>query len=556
MMSSPRNNNKGTKNNNNYYKRQLGISNNEESSPEFSTHLFNSNKAGGKKKKSMLPVSPRSATTSNAVALSSGGGSPKTRGGVASPTDEVTKISNAQHYGKGNNKGGSPSTNSKGSSPANNKTNNKTSSPSSSSSPANKPSSPNTSFNTPPIATASNNPPSSPIDKSANSRTTTRSKRMLVVDPKSGQKYNLHEDDHSLTDKELHVYHKKNRKKQQQEASGRKKAQATATTAASDAASSARSRSQTSLQYSTATESHQSSQSQPTTSIEEEETLNTYSTIANDPNYNNEFADEDHTLETASALTEVSYYGRYKFGLYKGSPFTCIIPSSCKSLEQLTLGDLLHPTDGNGGGQNDELDAANEGGGGGKEKEGRDDIESIERGRMKQLLLENNDKSPTSTTNTKKGLKIDTAGANNKGETQEGVLSPISHALQTLLSSPRDQLSSFFPFHTTANNNSNGLQSPEGNIREIKFRRICLVVFPNEVQTSLGNTTTTGVNNNKSNRQNAVGLLGMKFVQNHHDFQAHVSYVQRGSKADRMGVRKGDIVSVSFLLFLYVCVCT
>ena len=366
---------------------------------------------------------------------------------------------------------------------------------------------------------------------------------MLVVDPKSGQKYNLHEDDHSLTDKELHVYHKKKNRRnnnkalaqqqrEQKEGGGKKALQATATSSSTTTNNNARSTSN-SLQYSTSTTSQQSSSSQPPTSIEEQ-TLNTFnSTIANDPNYHNEFGkynDEEHTLETASALTEVSYYGRYKFG-YKGGPFECIIPSSCKSLEHLIE-------------NNNDLVV----GSGEKEKvEGRDDIESIERGRMKQLLLVNNNndsKSPSGNNNNKKkGLKVDTT----TGDTQkEGMLSPISHALQTFLSSPRDiNISSFFPFNTA--NNHNGLQSPvEGSIREIKFRRLCLVVFPNEVQTSLGNTP--GANDHyKNGTRQSVGLLGMKFTQNHHDFQAHVSYVQRGSKADRMGVRKGDIVSLSFL---------
>ena len=44
------------------------------------------------------------------------------------------------------------------------------------------------------------------------SRRANRSKKMLVVDPDSGKKYSLTRDDHSLTDKELHVYHKRQQK--------------------------------------------------------------------------------------------------------------------------------------------------------------------------------------------------------------------------------------------------------------------------------------------------------------------------------------------------------
>ena len=94
---------------------------------------------------------------------------------------------------------------------------------------------------------------------------------------------------------------------------------------------------------------------------------------------------------------------------------------------------------------------------------------------------------------------------------------------------------------TTTHNKAN--VSRGENVREIKFRRVCLLVFPNEVQTALGNSGRT-----KNNNASVVGLLGMTFIQNSHDFQAHVNYVQRGSKADRLGIRKGDIVSFAVAL--------
>jgi len=218
----------------------------------------------------------------------------------------------------------------------------------------------------------------------------------------------------------------------------------------------------------------------------EEQTLNTLST------YNTLPFNDEHTLETASALTEVSYYGRYKFN--QGGPLECLIPSSCKSLEQLALAS--------------EMD--------GKVREMRDDVESIERTRYEALL---------SAATGKEGKAVD-------NNTNLGSLSPLSTAFQAITSS-------FFQ-----TNNNNGIIPEGAGVKEIKFRRLCLVVFPDEVQSSLGNTTKK----KKRKNDNGVGLLGMKFVQSSQDFQAHVSYVQRGSKADRMGVRKGDIVSFAVAL--------
>jgi hypothetical protein len=60
-----------------------------------------------------------------------------------------------------------------------------------------------------------------------------------------------------------------------------------------------------------------------------------------------------------------------------------------------------------------------------------------------------------------------------------------------------------------------------------------MVVFPDEMRMCLDGSG------------DSVGLLGMKFHQCGEDFQAHVRWIQKGSKAERMGVRVGDVVSVS-----------
>ncbi len=68
------------------------------------------------------------------------------------------------------------------------------------------------------------------------------------------------------------------------------------------------------------------------------------------------------------------------------------------------------------------------------------------------------------------------------------------------------------------------------------FRRICMVVSPNKMRSCL---------EGMSERGRDVGLLGMKFYQCRRNFQAHVRWMQWGSKAERMGVQVGDVVSMS-----------
>ena len=84
-----------------------------------------------------------------------------------------------------------------------------------------------------------------------------------------------------------------------------------------------------------------------------------------------------------------------------------------------------------------------------------------------------------------------------------------------------------------------GCLSPRGQMAErdfgpVPYRRITMVIFPNELHDCIEEEDET--------------LMGMKLVQNVDDFQAHVSDVLRGSKAYRLGVRKGDVLSFAVAL--------
>lgn len=397
-------------------------------------------------------------------------------------------------------------------------------------------------------ATGGNNsaldPPAlSPASASA-SASNTRSKKILVIDPSSGKKYHLHPDDHSLTDKELHVYHKSKSN------SSRKSRRSTATSAAATDGN----------QHKRSLSDGAGSIYTQTTKESESPTLNTFGT---DMQYS-----LGDTLETASALTECEYGHGKKYRLKSSmGPLSCFLPTSCRSVEHLALKggihDLLH------NGIIEEADVV---------VEGRDDVESVERGRYKHLLEE----TGTTAKGTKRLSKIDTTASNSNKSVHNGskyddannkvdsvgnhlskkkngedddenelpaLLSPIT-ALGGIVSPRISSLAkSFFDNNTKFN-------VPEGSeVIEVKFRRVTLVVFPDEVQSCLHGKMTHG----KYGRVKTMGLMGMTFCQNEDDFQAHVNYVQRGSKADRMGVRKGDIVSVSFSLLMpyaSVCVCS
>eukprot|EP00584_Thalassiosira_punctigera_P012573 CAMPEP_0172568186 /NCGR_PEP_ID=MMETSP1067-20121228/118947_1 /TAXON_ID=265564 ORGANISM="Thalassiosira punctigera, Strain Tpunct2005C2" /NCGR_SAMPLE_ID=MMETSP1067 /ASSEMBLY_ACC=CAM_ASM_000444 /LENGTH=1184 /DNA_ID=CAMNT_0013359729 /DNA_START=216 /DNA_END=3770 /DNA_ORIENTATION=+ len=418
--------------------------------------------------------------------------------------------------------------------------------------------------------------PSTPPPVTPPNAGTTRSKKMMVIDPKSGRKYHLHADDHSLTDKELHVYHRRARggssakssSKSSTAARGKAKnggGTASSTTfsavpGAQDRASNSDSGGgggdqQAHHQAAAAPQAQQAGSPMVT----DEGTLNT------------DISSFGDTLETASALTEVSYYGRYRL---QSGPFQCVIPTSCRSVERMAFGDFIRPRD---------MDAVAEGeddvalgiAGCKIAPERRDDVESVERGRYKHLLEEDfkagkgpsppmnadataADAAPTPGKNNTRGsvkyTKYDDEGNsfNSKKiddlhdgtQQQQTLLSPIT-ALGSLVSPRITNLAKGFFDGNSASFVPEGGAGAVGAV-EIKFRRICLVVFPDEVRRCLGGSD--GNDLPRGNRRRVVGLLGMKFEQNGGDFQAHVSSVQRGSKAERMGVRKGDVVSFAVAL--------
>ena len=129
------------------------------------------------------------------------------------------------------------------------------------------------------------------------------------------------------------------------------------------------------------------------------------------------------------------------------------------------------------------------------------------------------------------------------------MLSPISRALAAvalvtpLASSLLSDLAGRMSFFGNNNGDDADATTADGNVpgkvlsrEEPTYRRVCMVVSPDEVRSCLEGT---------SDRGRGVGLLGMKFHQCGRDFQAHVRWIQRGSKAERMGLRVGDVVSVS-----------
>lgn len=223
------------------------------------------------------------------------------------------------------------------------------------------------------------------------SRRANRSKKMLVVDPDSGKKYSLTRDDHSLTDKELHVYHKRQQRARVE-------------------------------------------QSDCSDDELDEQTTATFQTNAT-----------GHTMETASALTEVSY-ARNKWGIF-----------SNKAAE-----------------------------------EARDDDDVVEVGHYKQLLVDMRDPALMPGCDT----------IANKGSLWLGCFSPSNVERQMAV--------------------------------QVPYRRIQMVIFPDQLKRCMEEAQET--------------LFGMKLVQSSEDFQAHVSYVIKGGKAYKSGVRKGDVLSFAVAL--------
>ncbi|KAL7548969.1 hypothetical protein ACHAWF_012238 [Thalassiosira exigua] len=331
----------------------------------------------------------------------------------------------------------------------------------------------------------------------------TKSKKMIVVDPRSGRKYRLHADDHSLTDKELHIFHKKKKDK-------------SSPTSNDGSGKSGGGR---------GGRHHRSASEGSTTSHHTRETHSL-----------------GETLETASALTEVSYYGRHRLG---GGPFRCVVPG------KMAFGDFVGCRNGNG------AEASLEG------LEERDDAECVEKSRFRELLGKapgdddpdvpgNSDKgrglrihtSPEKSTNGDNGGgRYDDEG-NNLNPEEEGAcagggptaaLSPLSTAFGSIVS-PRlaGMARTFFPSALSPT-----AAEPGERAVEIRFRRACLVIFPDQVREAL---------RPGDGKRGGDGLLGMTFRQDPGDFQAHVARVRGGSRAEKMGVRRGDVVSFAVAL--------
>ena len=103
-----------------------------------------------------------------------------------------------------------------------------------------------------------------------------------------------------------------------------------------------------------------------------------------------------------------------------------------------------------------------------------------------------------------------------------GALSPLAALSQSLrsmdLPSPLSAMQSFFPCAEST----------------VKCKRVALVIFPHQLG---GPGCRSGSGDGT--------LMGMRFKQSSVDFMAHVSYVGRGSLAEKMGVETGYVVTVS-----------
>lgn len=254
---------------------------------------------------------------------------------------------------------------------------------------------------------------------SASSKATARSKKILVIDPKTKKKYPLNTDDHSLTDKELLVFH---RGADDKLTYGNKKKQTPSSSVAG-------------------------------------------SFFTNDQN-----SLSGQTLSTASALTEAEHYGgRYMYG-------SCHV-QTCALVEE----------------------------------EAREDEFTV-RGEENEREGE----PPTSpTTATLSPLAMLTSLA-----------SPLN---KIPLPSPLSAVQSFFPRLN----------------EDIRCKRVGMVIFPHYFGYSGLESSKYGCAGLRDGDAGDGTLMGIRLKQCPIDFMAHVCFVERGSLAEKMGVEKGDVVTVS-----------
>lgn len=88
---------------------------------------------------------------------------------------------------------------------------------------------------------------------------------------------------------------------------------------------------------------------------------------------------------------------------------------------------------------------------------------------------------------------------------------------------------------------------PKAN-EDVRCKRIGMVIFPHYFGSSglEKKGYDCGIGRGLNGEQERDGtLMGVRFRQNPIDFMAHVRSVERGSLAEKMGVERGDVVTVS-----------
>lgn len=396
--------------------------------------------------------------------------------------------------------------------------------------------------------------------------TGTRSKKMLVVDPKSGKKYDLKTDDHSLTDKELYVIHKSDESRMVL------------------SPDSSCNKTPTAKNTSTKSNSGYFWRSPPVTPTNNDDTNTDLPPIlhfGDDIPYeaeeqatlllhNVDSIMNDATLDTASAITDVSYHGHPRSSEYDGRGANGGLLRRCGA----TLGGLCLIDDDT---EVDVLSAiladedvhlaekaalsatvakVKE-----KEKvvEERDDVDCIPPNYMLENIVGVDDDAEElvhamlRARTIRQRLSIDGSGSQQDDKQQNPMLSLtprdlfsldlFSPTMSSALSTVMSGLAKTFSF---VNVNDDSITVDGGTLHETNMsytssvRRVCMIVKPEEVNFCLID--------DEAGKAGCVGLLGMKFHQCGNDFQAHVRFIQRGSKAEKIGVKVGDRVSFAVAL--------
>ena len=407
--------------------------------------------------------------------------------------------------------------------------------------------------------------------------TGTRSKKMLVVDPKSGRKYDLKFDDHSLTDKELYVIHKCTDEQSRMvvlspDSSCNKTPTAKNTSTKGNKNNSGyfwRSPPVSPTNNNTNFPILHFGDNDVPVETEEQATsllLHYVDSLMNDA-----------TLDTASAITDVSYHGHPRSGAHGRSGGNSTLLRRCGATlgglcliddesEVDVLSAILADEDAHLAEKAAVLSATTAT----EEKaevdvEERDDVECIPSNYMLVNNIVGVDDDAEElvhamlrTRTIRQRLSIDESGGSQQDDNKQqnpilrdlfspmsiagsplDLFSPMSSALSTVMSG----LAKTFSF---VNVNDDSITLDGGTLHETPMsypptiRRVCMIVKPDEVKSCL--------RGGEGGNTDCVGLLGMKFHQCGTDFQAHVRFIQRGSKAEKMGVKVGDRVSFAVAL--------